>query len=154
MGIVRSKLDSINMKLLGIILSASLLIGIGMAAPSASLGSEDHSGDHCPEGSRLFLLNPNPDGTCPHSLPTVATPEEENENPCSQEAPVERRQMCAICMEFGQTGARELESNKKITKKCDLSSAENGQPSCTFTVDEDIGPAEGENRWCQPTARQ
>ena len=60
------------MKLAGSILAAFLL-GICM-------GSEDF----CPEGSRLFLLDPNTDGSCPDVLPTVATPEEEDDNPCAQ----------------------------------------------------------------------
>ena len=70
--LVLSELSSSIMKLVGYIMAAFLL-GICM-------GSEDF----CPEDSRLFLLDPNPDGRCPDVLPTVATPEEEDENPCAQ----------------------------------------------------------------------
>ena len=38
----------------------------------------------CPEGAQLFLVTPNSDGTCPDTLPTLETREEENENPCEQ----------------------------------------------------------------------
>ena len=68
---VRPWLPSV-MKLAGAILVAFIF--------GACVGSEDF----CPKGSRLFLLDPNPDGTCPEVLPTVETPEEEDENPCAQ----------------------------------------------------------------------
>ena len=35
-------------------------------------------------------------------------------------------------MEFGATGARKVEFNKKFTQKCDVSCMDNGSPRCVF----------------------
>ena len=40
--------------------------------------------DFCPEGSQLFLVDPNQDGTCPDVLPTVNTENEENLYKCDE----------------------------------------------------------------------
>merc|ERR1712039_1048634 len=141
--------DFTVMKFFGIILSASFLLGIGMAM--------EEELDYCPEGSRVFVLNPNPDGTCPDSLPTVATPEEENENPCKEGAkPVVGQQKCGICIEFGDTGARRVESNPMFSEKCDMSCMDNGEPRCIFAPrDKAVRMAEirmenlvPTDRWC------
>ena len=42
------------------------------------------------------------------------------------------RQKCGVCMEFGATGARKVEFNKRFTQKCDVSCMENGEPRCVF----------------------
>ena len=40
--------------------------------------------DFCPEGSQLFLVDPNQDGTCPDVLPTVNTENEDYKNKCEE----------------------------------------------------------------------
>lgn len=91
--------------------------------------------DFCPEGSQMFLLNPNPDGTCPDGLPTVKTPEEEDENKCKEDMNASGT-YCGICMEFGATGARKVEPNAKYSEKCDYSCMDNGNPRCIFHTTE------------------
>ena len=51
---------------------------------------------------------------------------------CQGEAAVAGEHKCGICMEFGSTGARKVDFNKKFTQKCDVSCMENGEPRCVF----------------------
>ena len=62
-------------KLIGLILTATLLFGVCKAS---------FNKDFCPEGSQLFEVDPNQDGTCPDVLPTVNTENEENKNKCEE----------------------------------------------------------------------
>ena len=62
-------------KLIGIILTATLLFGVCNAS---------FNEDFCPEGSQLFEVDPNQDGTCPDVLPTVHTEDEEDKNWCEK----------------------------------------------------------------------
>ena len=62
-------------KLIGLILTAALLFGVCKAS---------FSEDFCLEGSQLFLVDPNQDGTCPDVLPTVNTEDEEDKNWCEE----------------------------------------------------------------------
>ena len=62
-------------KLNGLILTATLLFGVCKAS---------FSEDFCLEGSQLFLVDPNQDGTCPDVLPTVNTENEANKNKCEE----------------------------------------------------------------------
>ena len=57
-------------KLIVLILTATLLFGECKAS---------FNEDFCPEGSQLFEVDPNQDGTCPDVLPTVNT-----ENKCEE----------------------------------------------------------------------
>ena len=62
-------------KLIGLILTATLLFGVCKAS---------FNEEFCPEGSQLYLVDPNQDGTCPDVLPTVNTENEENKNKCEE----------------------------------------------------------------------
>ena len=62
-------------KLIGLILTATLLF----AVCKASFNEE-----FCPEGSTLFLVDPNQDGTCPDVLPSVKTENEEYKKKCEE----------------------------------------------------------------------
>ena len=62
-------------KLIEFILTATLLFGVCKAS---------FNEDFCPEGSQLFEVDPNQDGTCPDVLPTVNTENEENKNKCEE----------------------------------------------------------------------
>ena len=62
-------------KLIGFILTATLLFGVCNAS---------FNKDFCPEGSQLFEVDPNQDGTCPDALPTVNTENEGNKNKCEE----------------------------------------------------------------------
>ena len=56
-------------------MTATLLFGVCKAS---------FSEDFCLEGSQLFLVDPNQDGTCPDVLPTVHTEDEEDKNWCEK----------------------------------------------------------------------
>jgi hypothetical protein len=45
-------------------------------------GNFCHTANYCPEGSCLFILPSNDNGTCPNSLPMVDNEEDEERNPC------------------------------------------------------------------------
>merc|ERR1711892_276721 len=104
-------------KLIGLILATTLLFGVCKAS---------FNEDFCPEGSQLFLVDPNHEGTCPDVLPTVNTENEENEKKCEEDMNAALTK-CGLCMEFGDTNMTKVESNPNYTPKQDVPCMETGE---------------------------
>ena len=106
-----------------------LVLSFTFAAASASFNCI--SSEFCPEGSCLFLVAPNANGTCPTELPQVHSKDEEDVNPCGNDSTMTGDKMCGLCMEFGPNGALQVPLNPEITETCDVG-CKNGKPTCNF----------------------
>jgi len=106
-------------KLIGLILTATLLFGVCKAS---------FNEDFCPEGSQLFEVDPNQDGTCPDVLPTVNTENEENENKCEEDMSATLPK-CGLCMD---TNMKKVESNPNYTQKYNMPCMETAERGITM----------------------
>ena len=119
-----------------------LVLSFTFAAASASFNCI--SSEFCPEGSCLFLVAPNANGTCPTELPQVHSKDEEDVNPCGNDSTMTGDKMCGLCMEFGPNGALQVPLNPEIPETCDVG-CENGGPICNFLATIEDGEL-GEDR--------